>query len=221
MIPAGAAAVARDSRGWRACPKCELCSAEGRYLCAALPAVTATPTSGKWGHGASLLTEHSRRPALSSDVERQPDGADRGRTWSSRPPSFLRPSSRRPSSPRRELTLTLLLGAVGAGLVLLSTRQGWAQVQTTPPRPLLASRRLLRRLTGGLFAIIALSLGASAFTLSRATAITAATANISPASSSAASVTDGGGTVSAGTPDVAGTAPHVVFAAAGWQAMVV
>jgi len=134
---------------------------------------------------------------------------------------------------------------------LLSTRQGWAQVQTTPPRPLpasrievtgaalvpyadalvvaglatlaavLASRRLLRRLTGGLFAIIALSLGASAFTLSRATAITAATATVSPASSSAASVTDGGGTVSAGTPDVAGTAPHVVFAAAGWQAMVV
>src|SRR5215472_460976 len=137
MIPAGAAAVARDSRGWRACPKCELCSAEGRYLCAALPAVTATPTSGKWRHSASLLTEHSRRPALSSDVERQPDGADRGRTWSSRPPSFLRPSSRRPSSPRRELTLTLLLGA---GLVLLATRQGWAEVQTTPPRPLPASR---------------------------------------------------------------------------------
>jgi uncharacterized membrane protein (TIGR02234 family) len=172
---------------------------------------------------------------LSSDVERQPDGADRGR---------------RSGSPRRELTLTLLLGALGAGLALLATRQGWAQVQTTPPRPLpasrievtgaalvpyadalavaglatlaavLASRRLLRRLTGGLFAIIAISLGASAFTLSRATAITAATANISPASSSAASVTDGNGAVS-GTPDVAGTAPHVIFAAVGWQAMVI
>jgi uncharacterized membrane protein (TIGR02234 family) len=183
---------------------------------------------------------------LSSDVERQPDGVDRGPN-STLPPS----SSRRPSSPRRELTLTLLLGALGAGLILLATRQGWAQVQTTPPRPLpaskievtgaalvpyadalvvaglatlaavLASRRLLRRLAGGLFASIGLSLVASAFTLSRATAITAATANISPASSSAASVTDGSGAVSGGTPDVAGTAPHVIFAAAGWQALVV
>ena len=30
----------------------------------------------------------------------------------------------------------LLLGAAGAGLVLLATRQGWAHVQTTEPRPL-------------------------------------------------------------------------------------
>lgn len=188
---------------------------------------------------------------MSSDVERQPNGADRGRASSSRPPSSRRPSSRRPYSPRRELTLTLLLGALGAGLVFLATRQGWAQVHTTPPRPLpssrievtgaalvpyadalvvaglatlaavLASRRLLRRLTGGLFGVIALSLGASAFTLSPATAITAATANISPASAGAASVMDGSGSGSAGPPDVAGTAPHVIFAAAGWQAMVV
>ncbi len=41
--------------------------------------------------------------------------------------------------PRRELTLLLLLGAAGAGLVLLATRQGWAQVQTAAPRPLPAS----------------------------------------------------------------------------------
>ncbi len=143
------------------------------------------------------------------------------------------------------------MGAVGAGLIFLATRQNWAQVATTPPRPLpasrievtgaalvpyadalvvaglatlaavLASRRLLRRLTGGLFAVIAVSLAASAFTLSRAGAITAAAANISPASASAASVTDGSGAASSGTPDVAGTTPHVIFAAAGWQAMVV
>jgi uncharacterized membrane protein (TIGR02234 family) len=171
---------------------------------------------------------------LSSDVERQRGGFVRG-----------------PSSPRRELTVALLLGAAGAGLIFLATRQGWAQVATNPPRPLpasriqvtgaalvpyadalvvaglatlaavLASRRLLRRLAGGLFAVIAASLAASAFTLSRAGAITAATANISPASSSAASVTDGSGAVSTGTPDVAGTTPHVIFMAAGWQAMVV
>lgn len=39
---------------------------------------------------------------------------------------------------RRELAL-LLLGAAGAGLVLLATRQGWARVETAAPRPLPAS----------------------------------------------------------------------------------
>jgi uncharacterized membrane protein (TIGR02234 family) len=171
---------------------------------------------------------------LSSGVERQPGGFVRG-----------------PNSPRRELTVALLVGAAGAGLIFLATRQSWAQVATNPPKPLpasrievtgaalvpyadalvvaglatlaavLASRRLLRRLAGGLFAVIAASLAASAFTLSRASAITAATANVSPASASAASVTDGSGTASTGTPDVAGTTPHVIFAATGWQAMVV
>lgn len=80
--------------------------------------------------------------------------------------------------PRQELTLLLLLGAVGAGLALLASRQGWAQVHTAAPRPLppgvitisgqalvpatgalavaalaglaavLATRRLLRRVAG-------------------------------------------------------------------------
>jgi uncharacterized membrane protein (TIGR02234 family) len=43
------------------------------------------------------------------------------------------------SQPRRELTLLLLLGAAGAGLALLATRQGWARVETAAPRPLPAS----------------------------------------------------------------------------------
>jgi uncharacterized membrane protein (TIGR02234 family) len=41
--------------------------------------------------------------------------------------------------PRQELILVLLLGAAGAGLVLLVMRQGWAQVERTAPRPLPAS----------------------------------------------------------------------------------
>jgi uncharacterized membrane protein (TIGR02234 family) len=41
--------------------------------------------------------------------------------------------------PRRELALLLLLGAAGAGLVLLATHQGWAHVDTAAPRPLPAS----------------------------------------------------------------------------------
>jgi uncharacterized membrane protein (TIGR02234 family) len=47
----------------------------------------------------------------------------------------------RPTGPeaRRELTLLIALGAAGAGLVLLATRQGWAHVTTTAPKPLPAS----------------------------------------------------------------------------------
>lgn len=42
-------------------------------------------------------------------------------------------------TPRREYVLSLLLGAVGAGIVLLSVRQGWARVVTPAPAPLPAS----------------------------------------------------------------------------------
>ena len=37
---------------------------------------------------------------------------------------------------RREFGLVLLLGAAGAGLVVLAVRQGWAHAIFTPPRPL-------------------------------------------------------------------------------------
>jgi uncharacterized membrane protein (TIGR02234 family) len=37
---------------------------------------------------------------------------------------------------RREFGLVLLLGAVGAGLVVFAVRQTWAQAVFTPPRPL-------------------------------------------------------------------------------------
>jgi uncharacterized membrane protein (TIGR02234 family) len=40
---------------------------------------------------------------------------------------------------RQQLVLVLLLGAAGAGLVLLVLRQGWAHVETAAPRPLPAS----------------------------------------------------------------------------------
>jgi hypothetical protein len=36
---------------------------------------------------------------------------------------------------RREFALVLLLGAAGAGLVVLAVRQAWAQAIFTPPRP--------------------------------------------------------------------------------------
>ena len=39
-------------------------------------------------------------------------------------------------SARREYGLALLVGAVGAGLILLAVRQRWAQAVFTPPKPL-------------------------------------------------------------------------------------
>ncbi len=155
-----------------------------------------------------------------------------------------------PRTDRRELIVALLLGAAGAGLVFLASRQGWAQVRTTPPSPLppsrvtvtgaalvpyadalvvaglatlaavLASRGLARRLTGVLLVVLGASLVASAFTVSSAAAITAASSNVAPATASAGSVTDGGDSGASVVPNVAGAVPHVAFSAAGWQALV-
>jgi uncharacterized membrane protein (TIGR02234 family) len=163
-------------------------------------------------------------------------------------PAGVRAAAR---SDRRELTLTILLGAVGAGLAFLATRQGWAQVRTTPPKPLppshvtvtgsalvpyadalavaglatlaavLATRGLVRRLTGLLLALLGVSLAASAFTITTAGAISAASSNVGLATAGAGSVVDGGGSAPAAVPNVAGTAPHVGFEAAGWQALLV
>jgi uncharacterized membrane protein (TIGR02234 family) len=156
-----------------------------------------------------------------------------------------------PRSARRELALALLLGAVGAGLVFLASRQGWAEVRTIPPKPLpasrvtvsgaalvpyaealvvaglatlaavLASRGLLRRLTGALLAVIGVTLAISAFTVSGAGAISAANSNIGPATAGAGSVMDGSGSVASAVPNVAGAASHVTFNAASWQVLVV
>jgi uncharacterized membrane protein (TIGR02234 family) len=191
---------------------------------------------------------------MSSGHERQPGGRPSRSPWlkwSRLGSSGQASSGLAARSPRQELWLALLLGAVGAGLVFLATRQGWAQIRTLPPKPLpastvtvtgaalvpyadalvvaglatlaavLASKGLLRRLTGVLLGVIGLALGASAFTPTRAGAISAASSNVSPETAAAGSVTAGSGTVSAQVPNVAGTAPHVVFAAGGWQAIVV
>jgi len=84
----------------------------------------------------------------------------------------------------------------------------------------LASRGLARRLTGLLLALIGASLGVSAFTITSAAAITAATSTAGPVTASAGSVTNGSGQP-ASVPNIAGTAPHVTFNAGGWQALLV
>ena len=154
-------------------------------------------------------------------------------------------------SPRQQLTATLLLGALGAGLVFLATRQGWAQVRTVLPNPLpaskvtvtgaalvpyadalviaglatlaavLASRGWVRRLTGALLVVIAAALAASVYALTAADAVSAVRSTVTPESAAAGSVMDGSGTAATTGPDVAGTATHVTFSAAGWQALVV
>jgi uncharacterized membrane protein (TIGR02234 family) len=156
--------------------------------------------------------------------------------------------SQRAGTAARELTVTLLVGAAGAGLVFLASRQGWAHVRTIPPRPLpasyvtitgaqlvpyadalvlaalgtlaavLASRGLLRRMTGAALAALGAVLGATAFTVSAAGAISAAN-GFSPATSTAGSVTGGSNAAAAAVPNVAGAAPHVTFSDGGWQAL--
>ncbi len=159
--------------------------------------------------------------------------------------------SHRAGTAARELAAALLVGAAGAGLVFLSTRQAWAHVRTIPPRPLpasdvavtgaqlipyadalvlaglgtlaavLASRGLLRRITGAALAALGAVLAATAFTLTAAGAIAAANAGITPATASAGSVTDGSDSAASAVPNIADSAPHVTFSAAGWQALVV
>jgi uncharacterized membrane protein (TIGR02234 family) len=154
-------------------------------------------------------------------------------------------------SPARELAATLLLGALGAGLVFLASRAAWAHVRTVPPRPLpasdvavtgaqlvpyagalvlaglatlgavLATRGALRRAAGVLLAAIGAALAATALTVSTASAISAATAGAGPAAASAGSVMDGSNPAAATVPNVVGTTPQVAFSAGGWQAMVV
>jgi uncharacterized membrane protein (TIGR02234 family) len=154
-------------------------------------------------------------------------------------------------SARRALAMTLLLGAAGAGIAFLATRQGWAKVRTTPPAPLppsvvsvtgsalvpyadalavaalaslaavLATRQLWRRLSGLILAVLGAGLAASAFTVSAAGAVAAAAASVGPASNPGAGSVTQGSGGSSPVPDVVGATPHVEFTVVGWQVMVV
>jgi uncharacterized membrane protein (TIGR02234 family) len=143
---------------------------------------------------------------------------------------------------RREFALVLLLGAVGAGLVVLAARQAWAQAIFTPPHPLpaqdisvtgqqlvplagalalaglaclaavIATRSWARRVAGALLA----ALGAGA--------VVAASAGVSAAAVLATARADalagalGGSTTSGTSP---GGAPHgIVIAGSAGQAVI-
>jgi uncharacterized membrane protein (TIGR02234 family) len=141
-----------------------------------------------------------------------------------------------PRSARQALTMTLLLGAAGAGLAFLATHQGWAIVQTAPPRPLpasrmsvtgaamvpyadalvvaglaclaavLATKRIWRRASGLILVGLGAGLAASAFTVSKAAAVAAAAAAVGPASN------PGAGSVTQGSSSVSSPVPDLVGA---------
>jgi uncharacterized membrane protein (TIGR02234 family) len=157
----------------------------------------------------------------------------------------------RPGSAGRALAVTLLLGAAGAGIAFLATRQDWAQVRTAPPRPLpastvhvtgaalvpyadalvvaglaslaavLATRRAWRRISGLALAALGAALAASAVAVSAAAAIVAAAGAVGPASNPGAGSVTEGSATISGVPNVAGATPHAELTAAGWQALVI
>jgi uncharacterized membrane protein (TIGR02234 family) len=141
---------------------------------------------------------------------------------------------------RREFVLVLLVGAVGAGLVVLAARQGWAHAIFTPPRPLpaqdiavtgqqlvpltsalalaalaclaavIATRSVLRRAVGVLLAVLGAAAAAAVLVSLRASAVLAA------ARASALSGPLGGSTTS-GSPS--GGAVHEIVVAGPGRAI--
>ena len=135
---------------------------------------------------------------------------------------------------RREFALVLLLGAAGAGLVVLALRQEWAQAIFTAPRPLpaqdfsvtgqalvplasalalaalaclaavIATRATARRAFGALLAVLGAGVAVAATTAVRASAV------LSAARASASAGALGGSTTSGNSP---GDATHAIVIA--------
>jgi uncharacterized membrane protein (TIGR02234 family) len=138
---------------------------------------------------------------------------------------------------RREYALALLLGAAGAGLIVLALRQAWAVAVFTAPRPLpaqdisvsgqqlvplagalalaalaclaavIASRSAVRRVAGALLALLGAGAGIAAIAAVRASGVLAA------ARASAAADALGGSTTSGTTPG--GPVHAIIIAGSG------
>jgi len=138
---------------------------------------------------------------------------------------------------RREFSLVLLLGAAGAGVVILALRQTWAVAVFTAPRPLpaqdisvsgqqlvplagalalaalaclaavIASRSAVRRVAGALLALLGAGAGIAAIAAVRASGVLAA------ARASAAAGALGGSTTSGTTPG--GPVHAIIIAGSG------
>jgi uncharacterized membrane protein (TIGR02234 family) len=153
-------------------------------------------------------------------------------------------------TPRREMTLLIVLAAVGAGLALLTTRQAWAYVQTAAPKPLpagvtaesgqalapaagalavaalaslaavLATRRTLRRIAGIVLAGFGAGL-AVAVSAGISPADVLAAASGSAASQASAGASTTGGTAGTSGAQLQGFPSHVVFASFPWRPIAV
>jgi uncharacterized membrane protein (TIGR02234 family) len=147
------------------------------------------------------------------------------------PPAASPPAARRAAGrpARREYLAVLLLGALGAALVLIAVRQGWARVVTIEPRPLpatsvsvrgqelvpaagalglaalaglaalIATRRTARRVVGGLLALFGVGIILAASLPVTTAQVRAAAASAGPAATGGAASTVGNGTGSGGT----------------------
>jgi len=142
---------------------------------------------------------------------------------------------------RREYLLDLALGAVGAGAVLLSARQGWARVATPAPAPLpasvvsvsgqdlvplaaalalaalaslaavIATRRLARRLAGLLMAAFGVVI-IVAVSLPLAASDVLAAARVTAVSQAGSATAGGAAGVSPGTAPGGGAVPGITAA---------
>jgi uncharacterized membrane protein (TIGR02234 family) len=153
---------------------------------------------------------------------------------------------------RRELAVLLLAGAAGAGLVLLAARQEFARVEVVPLHPLpvtvtrvsgqdllpagsalaiaalasmaavLATRGLLRRITGVITALLGAGIVLTALGRISRASVLAAVGHAS-LSSSGAGTTPGSTTVGndpgLSTGSLAGFPSHVLFTGSGWRAL--
>lgn len=156
---------------------------------------------------------------------------------------------------RRELVLLLLAGAVGSGLVLLAARQQIGRVVVTAPHPLpvtstpvsaqdllpavsalaiaglasvaavLATRGLLRRITGLVTAALGVGVVLSAAASLKVADVLAAArhVNVSPANGGGGAISAGSTTAGVGNGQAAGSLAgfpaHVVLAGSAWRAL--
>ncbi len=153
---------------------------------------------------------------------------------------------------RRDLLIVLALGAAGAAAVLLATRQGWGRVTIDEPRPLpssvtrltgqalvpaasplavatlaglaavLATRGLLRCITGILLAVFGSVIAAAASISISAADMTAAAGTSAGPATGAAAGTAAGSTTTGSSPGgpaapVAGFHAHAALTALPWR----
>jgi uncharacterized membrane protein (TIGR02234 family) len=149
---------------------------------------------------------------------------------------------------RKEFILTLLAGAVGAGLVVLAVRQAWAHAVFIPPRPLpaqdiavtgqqlvplagalalaalaclaavIATRSVLRRAAGVLLAVLGAAAATAVLASMRAPAVLAAARATALSGPLGGSTTSGSPTGGAVHANVIAGPGHVLMAGAPWRA---